>query len=334
MTLPSITLADIEAARRVIAGQVLRTPMLPAPRLSALTGAEVLVKYENLQVTNSFKERGALVKLAALTRGRARARRHRHVGRQSRPGGRLSCGAARHSGDHRDAGDDAVREGRGDQRRYGAPVVLDGETVGEAQARAEAERARARADLGASVRRSACDRRAGHDRAGDAGGGARSRHAGDPDRRRRPDRRHRDRGQGAQARRSRSSASSARSIRRCGTRIHGENRPLGGATLAEGIAVKNVGGLTLPIVRALVADIVLVDEEHIERAVNAYPHACRRRWRRAPARPGLPRCWPSPERFAASGSGWCCAAATSIRGFSPRSWCASWSASTASCRSG
>ena len=59
----AITLADVEAARRIIAGQVLRTPMLPAPKLSALTGAEVIVKYENLQVTNSFKERGALNKL-------------------------------------------------------------------------------------------------------------------------------------------------------------------------------------------------------------------------------------------------------------------------------
>src|SRR2546425_7237170 len=41
--------------------------MLPAPKLSALTGAEVHVKYENLQVTNSFKERGALNKLASLS---------------------------------------------------------------------------------------------------------------------------------------------------------------------------------------------------------------------------------------------------------------------------
>src|SRR5512140_2467692 len=62
-----ITLADIEAARRTIAGNVLRTPMLPAPKLSTLTGARVHVKYENLQVTNSFKERGALNKLASLT---------------------------------------------------------------------------------------------------------------------------------------------------------------------------------------------------------------------------------------------------------------------------
>ena len=60
-------LSDIEAARRVIAGVVLRTPMLPAPKLSAVTGAEVYVKYENLQVTNSFKDRGALVKLASLS---------------------------------------------------------------------------------------------------------------------------------------------------------------------------------------------------------------------------------------------------------------------------
>ena len=70
---PPIALADIEAARRVIAGVVLRTPMLPAPKLSALTGAEVYVKYENLQVTNSFKDRGALVKLASLSEANAHA---------------------------------------------------------------------------------------------------------------------------------------------------------------------------------------------------------------------------------------------------------------------
>ena len=50
----------------------------------------------------------------------------------------------------------------------------------------------------------------------------------------------------------------------------GQTGRCGGPTLAEGIAVKNVGKLTLPIVRELVCDIVLVDEAHIERAVNAY----------------------------------------------------------------
>ena len=62
-----VTLADIQRAKLTLEGHVLRTPMLPAPKLSALTGAEVYVKYENLQVTNSFKERGARVKLAALS---------------------------------------------------------------------------------------------------------------------------------------------------------------------------------------------------------------------------------------------------------------------------
>jgi threonine dehydratase len=52
--------------------------------------------------------------------------------------------------------------------------------------------------------------------------------------------------------------------------LTGERRPSGGPTLAEGIAVKNVGSLTLPIVREQVSEIVLVDEESIERAVNAY----------------------------------------------------------------
>jgi threonine dehydratase len=77
----AITLADVEAARRTIAGRVLRTPMLPAPKLSALTGATVSVKYENLQVTNSFKERGALNKLASLTA----AERARLSPRKSKP---------------------------------------------------------------------------------------------------------------------------------------------------------------------------------------------------------------------------------------------------------
>ena len=52
--------------------------------------------------------------------------------------------------------------------------------------------------------------------------------------------------------------------------IHGGNRPCGGATLAEGIAVSKAGALTLPIVRELVSDIILVDEPLIERAVNAF----------------------------------------------------------------
>ena len=89
--------------------------MLPAPRLSALTGAEVFVKYENLQVTNSFKERGARVKLASLSAD------ERKRGVIAMSAGNHAQAVAYHAaqlgiaGDHRDAGDDAVREGRGDQ---------------------------------------------------------------------------------------------------------------------------------------------------------------------------------------------------------------------------
>src|SRR5690606_12845338 len=63
----TIALAEIEAAQRVIAGHVLRTPTLPSPRLSALTGVNVCVKCENLQATGSFKEHGAFNKLASLS---------------------------------------------------------------------------------------------------------------------------------------------------------------------------------------------------------------------------------------------------------------------------
>ena len=139
----SVTVADIEAARRTIAGQVLRTPMLPAPKLSALTGADVHVKYENLQVTNSFKDRGALNKLASLDAA-ARARgRHRHVRRQPRPGGRLPRRAAGNPGHHRDAGDHAVREGRGDAGARRRGRARGRERGGGAGARANACRASA-----------------------------------------------------------------------------------------------------------------------------------------------------------------------------------------------
>ena len=64
----AISAADVRAARTLLEGHIQRTPMLPAPRLSALTGAEVFIKYENMQTTGSFKERGAFVKLSAFRR--------------------------------------------------------------------------------------------------------------------------------------------------------------------------------------------------------------------------------------------------------------------------
>ena len=54
-----LDLADIQAAAARIAGQVLDTPCLESRTLSEITGAQVFLKFENLQFTASFKERGA-----------------------------------------------------------------------------------------------------------------------------------------------------------------------------------------------------------------------------------------------------------------------------------
>ncbi|MDB5641249.1 MAG: putative threonine dehydratase [Hyphomicrobiales bacterium] len=67
-----VSLADVLAARDRIAGQVLVTPFLEARVLSQITGARVFVKFENLQFTASFKERGALNRLAQLSADEAR----------------------------------------------------------------------------------------------------------------------------------------------------------------------------------------------------------------------------------------------------------------------
>jgi len=62
-----VTIDDIRNAAETIRGQVVATPCDESRTLSALTGAHVFLKFENLQFTASFKERGALTKLLALT---------------------------------------------------------------------------------------------------------------------------------------------------------------------------------------------------------------------------------------------------------------------------
>jgi threonine dehydratase len=263
-----VDFAAIEDARHIIRGVVLRTPMLPAPRLSALTGADVYVKYENLQVTNSFKERGALVKLTSLSA-------------EERARGVIAMSAGNHA---QAVAYHAARLGIpativmpvttpfvkvAATRSHGAHVVLDGETVAEAQARCEA----IQAERGLVTVHPYDDARiiAGQGTIAPemledvpdldmmvipvGGGGLIS-----------------------------GNAIAARAIKpgieivgaesalypSVWNALHDEHRPIGGPTLAEGIAVKNVGKLTLPVIRALVGEIVLVDEALLERAVNAY----------------------------------------------------------------
>jgi threonine dehydratase len=63
----AITLAEIEAAAEVLRGQVVRTPCLRSARLSEVLNAEITLKLETLQHSSSFKDRGALVKLTSLS---------------------------------------------------------------------------------------------------------------------------------------------------------------------------------------------------------------------------------------------------------------------------
>jgi threonine dehydratase len=263
-----VTLADIETARRTIAGHVLRTPLLAAPPLSALTGAEVFVKYENLQVTNSFKERGACVKLAALS---ADERRRGVI--------------AMSAGNHAQAVAYHARRLRipativmpvttpfvkvKATETLGATVILDGETVAEAQTRAEAiaaaqnlvwvhpyDDAKIIAGQGTIALEMLEDSPELDVLVVPIGGGGLV--AGC-----------------AIAARAKKPAIEIVGVEAAlypsmWNAIHRGSRSCGGATLAEGIAVTNVGKLTLPIVRDTVSDIVLVDEALLERAVNTF----------------------------------------------------------------
>ncbi len=132
----AITAADIDAAARRIAGHVLRTPTMPAPQLSALTGADVTVKYENMQATASFKERGAANRLLQLTED------ERRRGVIAMSAGNHAQAVAWHA---KRLGIPAVivmpettpLVKVENTRRHGAEVVLSGETLVESTSEAE-----------------------------------------------------------------------------------------------------------------------------------------------------------------------------------------------------
>ena len=62
----SVTFADIQTAAARLAGQVLDTPCVESRTLGQIVGCQIFLKFENLQFTASFKERGALNKLASM----------------------------------------------------------------------------------------------------------------------------------------------------------------------------------------------------------------------------------------------------------------------------
>jgi len=72
MAAPALTLADVQAARERLNGAVYKSPCARSEMLSRQTGQSIFLKLENLQMTGSFKERGALNKIATLTPEQAR----------------------------------------------------------------------------------------------------------------------------------------------------------------------------------------------------------------------------------------------------------------------
>src|SRR5512137_1648836 len=66
LSTPTVTIDTIRAAQARLSGHVENTPCLHSRTLSEITGAQVFLKFENLQFTASFKERGALAKLSTL----------------------------------------------------------------------------------------------------------------------------------------------------------------------------------------------------------------------------------------------------------------------------
>jgi len=69
----TVTLSDIEAAAKDLKDHIIRTPTVPAPALSAETGAEIWLKLETQQHTGSFKPRGAFTKIQSLTAAQRKA---------------------------------------------------------------------------------------------------------------------------------------------------------------------------------------------------------------------------------------------------------------------
>ena len=126
---------DVRAAAGRIAGHVLRTPTLPSAVLSRLTGAEIYLKLDNLQAVGSFKERGAANRLALLTpderaRGVVAMSAGNHAQGVARHASRQGVAATivmpRHTPLAKVSGTTA----------WGAKVVLHGDTVEEAAAHA------------------------------------------------------------------------------------------------------------------------------------------------------------------------------------------------------
>ena len=265
MTGPTLGIDDIRAAAVRLRGEVIETPCLPSRTLSALTGCEVFLKFENLQFTASFKERGALNKMAQLTPA------ERAKGVLAVSAGNHAQGVAYHAQRMgipativmpRFAPAVKVERTRG----FGASVALEGDTFDDARAHG----------LALALERGLTlvhpyddlDVIAGQGTIGlemlaqqpqidtlvvAIGGGGLISGVATAARALRPD----IQIVGVQTERFPAAWNA----------MHGGQRESAQATIADGIAVKSPGALTLPLIRQRVDDVVLVSEDDIEQAI-------------------------------------------------------------------
>ena len=265
---PPVALSDIEAAAERIRGHVVRTPTLLSQTLSNETGAQVWVKFENLQFTAAYKERGALNKLLLMdetrrSRGVIAASAGNHAQAVAYHGARLGVPVTIVM----PTGTPAIKVMQTES--HGAAIVLHGDMFDEAYA--EACRLSEEHDLTFVHPFDDAEIIAGQGTVAlelleDApeidtlivpiGGGGLISGVGTAAKALRPD------------------------IELVGVQaelypsmyceISGEELPSAGATIAEGIAVKKPGRLTASLIRGLVDDILLVPERDIETAVSLY----------------------------------------------------------------
>ena len=261
-----VTLRDIEAAAATLAGFVKRTNFDHSRTLSEITGADIWLKFENLQFTATFKERGALNRLSALSADQ------RRQGVIAASAGNHAQGVAYHAARLAIPATIFVPVGTPtvkieNTRRHGATVIEGGATLEEAanlakehgasrgltyihpyddpliiagQGTIALEMLAAVADLDVLIV--------------PIGGGGLISGIAVAAKSLKPD----IEIVGVQA----TLYPSMYNV------IKAQSLPMRGDTLAEGIAVKAPGSITSEIVRALVDDIVLVTEQHIEHALS------------------------------------------------------------------
>jgi threonine dehydratase len=261
----NVTAQAVVAAAAVIRGSVSATPCLHSRTLSEVTGAAIWIKFENLQFTGSFKERGALNKLASLApneaaRGVVTASAGNHAQGVAYHARRLGIAAVIVMPQHTPH----VKVER--TRAFGAEIVLAGNDFDEAYSRARALAAerglefvhpyddeKVIAGQGTTALEMMDAEPALEVLVVPVGGGGLIAGMALAARHVKP----RIEIVGVQSQRFPSMYSAFRAVA----------PQFGSATIADGIAVKTPGALTGPIVRRCVDEILLVDEGDIEQAI-------------------------------------------------------------------